>query len=508
MTNIRIDRKDNAFEVKGRTTSKLELITTNSAVINTNDPNWLYYNARALSKDILKRAIWIDVTKEDVLKNSKEKLIGKLVLANHEKIVEHWVGNVVTTLWDDQGTPQGINAIIKVPKPQSDFSTDFNRDIIKGLEAGIINSFSVGVEWNIKPSHPDLSLTEFFMNQGKEIDNEVVRLVVNDIYDYNELSVVYEGYDANAKVNNRLTLGEHVFGNSETVELNNATEINNYMKEFALSNKKVQLFFNTNKGGNQMNADTKDPAVENDAKKEANLNDEIETKIENKETKNEVKLSNDNDASSTEEIKEKIENLSDDKFDNNNEIKENFHMEKKNNFDVLERQIQELSKQVQAQKEANDELKKKNVNLQTKVTEIEKEKNNLESSLKLTSYSTFKEKALRDGYITKAQLLMEEDGTENLETLYKSFDETQSSLFRQFVFRSALPTMIDELNNKSSVQENDIKEKTDLNKQEWLANYIRDLAKKNNVDLQKVYSTDLYNQYLDQAENAWEESNS
>lgn len=154
---------------------------------------FLHARFRALSK-IYIEDYYIDFSKDDVLEKSTPLLKDQTVYTDHKVSVHNWAGVVENSLWDKESDPPGIDADIKI-----DIAT--NPKIARGLsiQPPAIHSASVTAFFLWSKSHPDMDDNEFFYNLGKEKKGEIVRVIVDEITQYGEFSLVWQGADPNAK---------------------------------------------------------------------------------------------------------------------------------------------------------------------------------------------------------------------------------------------------------------------------------------------------------------------
>jgi hypothetical protein len=131
-----------------------------------------------------------DFTKEGVLKKAVPLFEGLTLYANHDADVNDWKGLVQEPVWDDQNTPNGINA-----KAVLDRTVD--PKLARGVETKALRSFSVTIWFAYERSHPDLA--GFYDRLGEIVDGEMVRFIVTEITQAGEVSVVWEGEDPFAK---------------------------------------------------------------------------------------------------------------------------------------------------------------------------------------------------------------------------------------------------------------------------------------------------------------------
>lgn len=165
------------------------------------DEDYILVPFRALSKTIVE-GHWIDWSKDDVLKNSTSLLFGATVYPNHDFTdINNWVGSVAAVEWDENGARAegipGINVRYKI-------DALMNPRIARGLlmKPPAIHSTSMTVLFKFEYSHPDIaneSRYRFFDLLGEEVEGQIVRLIVTEILEYWEASLVFQGADRLAK---------------------------------------------------------------------------------------------------------------------------------------------------------------------------------------------------------------------------------------------------------------------------------------------------------------------
>lgn len=131
-----------------------------------------------------------DFSRGDVLKNSVPLFDGLTLYANHRADVNDWKGLIQEPVWDDKNTPNGINAKVVIDRT-------VDPKLARGVETKALRSFSVTIWFNYERSHPDLA--GFWDRMGEMVDGEMVRLIVTEITNAGEVSVVWEGEDPFAK---------------------------------------------------------------------------------------------------------------------------------------------------------------------------------------------------------------------------------------------------------------------------------------------------------------------
>jgi hypothetical protein len=161
--------------------------------------DYVYRNFRAISASPI-NCYGLDFSKPGVLQASTPLLAKQTVYKDHIFwSVDRWVGVISKSLWDAKGEQSegvpGINVELKL---------DWRKDpwLARGLmmEPPAVHSFSVTVFFEFDFSHPDLvEEGRFWGMLGKEVDGEIVRLIVTKILGYWEGSLVFQGADEFAK---------------------------------------------------------------------------------------------------------------------------------------------------------------------------------------------------------------------------------------------------------------------------------------------------------------------
>lgn len=155
----------------------------------------LPFSARMLSKTLV--AGIYDFAEGNVLKSSLAVLTEPLTLyRDHAMKVDLWVGQVLGYEWSGPkgGRPPGI-----------DFSGTVDRVQAPAIHRGMqlnpptVSRFSTTVLFDFQRSHPDLDTWQFWAMLGEEHDGEIVRLIVTEIINYSEISVVWYGADPYAE---------------------------------------------------------------------------------------------------------------------------------------------------------------------------------------------------------------------------------------------------------------------------------------------------------------------
>lgn len=156
---------------------------------------------RAISKTVVP-GHWLDWTKDNVLRDSMQKLLGQTVYPNHDYTdINNWLGSVASVEWDEAGEQSngvpGINAVYKI-------DAVMNPRIARGLiiNPPAIHSTSMTVLFKYEYSHPAIAAENryrFFDLLGEEVEGEIVRLIVTEVIEYWEASLVFMGADRLAK---------------------------------------------------------------------------------------------------------------------------------------------------------------------------------------------------------------------------------------------------------------------------------------------------------------------
>jgi len=136
----------------------------------------------------------LDFTKEGVLQKAVPLLKNQTVYADHCVSIHNWLGVVQNSIWDAESQPPGIDADLKI-----DIAT--NPKVARGLsiQPPAIHSASVTTFFLWSKSHPEMDDNEFYYNLGKEKGGEIVRVIVDEILNFSELSLVWQGADPFAK---------------------------------------------------------------------------------------------------------------------------------------------------------------------------------------------------------------------------------------------------------------------------------------------------------------------
>lgn len=156
------------------------------------ETDYIFPKFRALSA-VLIPGYFIDFSQGTVLKDSLPLVQGQTIYCDHIYWrTAGWVGAINAALWDDTpdvaGAP-GINTEMKVDWRKAP-------DIARGLlmKPPAVKAVSATVDFEWEASHPDLLEKRiFWQSLGENVDGQIVRLIVTEIFDYYEWSFVYKG---------------------------------------------------------------------------------------------------------------------------------------------------------------------------------------------------------------------------------------------------------------------------------------------------------------------------
>lgn len=194
--------------------------------LKPSDGDFIYPVFRALSAT----TVWkgykpIDFSKEGVLKSAMNLLIGQTINADHETALGNAMGTVRSVFWQEETTkagtkiPAGINAEFMIDGKS-------NPRIARGIQMNppSIHSNSVSVRFSWEPSHKMKSDEDFYAKLGTRDDKgNFYRLIVSEILQFSETSLVSHGADAFAQkigddgmiVNPTYAAGVYTFSDKE-----------------------------------------------------------------------------------------------------------------------------------------------------------------------------------------------------------------------------------------------------------------------------------------------------
>jgi len=160
---------------------------------------------RTLSKSYVYQMGWfglvcISFAHDNVLKDSMPKIVGRPIMPDHSNSSQEWLGRLTEASWansiNNLDVP-GINGVVSL-----DIDPDVthpSRRIVRGVEQGVLNCFSVSVWFRSARSHPDMDIDIFYDSMGQPgPDGAIICFVAEEILSYTEGSVVLAGADPNA----------------------------------------------------------------------------------------------------------------------------------------------------------------------------------------------------------------------------------------------------------------------------------------------------------------------
>ena len=174
-----------------------------SADLTPTDAEFIYPVYRVLSKIVIDPAYRaIDFTQGDILKKSRNLLVGQAVMVDHEMMSGNVLGVIQAVYWQEAYTtedgvkvPAGINAKLKI-----DGKANPRLARLIMMDPPALHSCSVTVRFNWDKSHPDLSDEEFYSKLGtKDSKGNLYSKHVSKILMYYENSLVPHGADPFAK---------------------------------------------------------------------------------------------------------------------------------------------------------------------------------------------------------------------------------------------------------------------------------------------------------------------
>lgn len=157
---------------------------------------------RMLSEAIVSKGWYpVDFSKNGVLKESMNLLVGQTVNCDHSTDVGNAIGTVKEVYWQDSYTengitiPAGINAVLKIDGKA-------NPRIARGImmDPPSIHSNSVTVRFLWEKSHPNMDDYEFYDKMGSyDKEGNLICKVATKILSYHETSLVSHGADPYAQ---------------------------------------------------------------------------------------------------------------------------------------------------------------------------------------------------------------------------------------------------------------------------------------------------------------------
>lgn len=166
-----------------------------------NDKDYVNPVFRALSQIIINKYGPIDFSQDNVLKKSRNKLVGQTIYTNHEASIGNEVGVITEVMWVEaqkQGKiniPAGINARLKIDGKS-------NPKLARGVmsDPPSVHSVSVTITFRWEKSHPEMSDEDFWQKLGSyDKENSLITRTVVEIMSYEEISLVSHGADPYAQ---------------------------------------------------------------------------------------------------------------------------------------------------------------------------------------------------------------------------------------------------------------------------------------------------------------------
>jgi hypothetical protein len=210
-------------------------VEANEKDIFPSEDQFVVADFRALSQiHLVNRGL--DFSVPGVLEAAVPLLQGKTVYPNHEyRDINNALGSVALSSWDAKGEMSGgipgINAQIKI-----DALCNFK--IARGLMMNppSINSASLTILFEFEYSHPELEKEGRFWNLlGEELENSIVRLIVTNVIEIWEMSLVFTGEDRLARIHSAEIGGEDDGEDDSTDQ----TETQNFTASGAIKNMKL-----------------------------------------------------------------------------------------------------------------------------------------------------------------------------------------------------------------------------------------------------------------------------
>lgn len=168
------------------------------------DTDFIYPIFRLLSETIVQKGFKpIDFGKKGVLKSAMMKLIGQTINVDHEVATGNAIGAVKEVAWQNSYTttngikvPAGINGTFKIDGKS-------NPRIARGImmEPPSIHSNSVSVRFKWEQSHTFENEEDWWNGLGTyHKDGKLIRVIVTEIVQFTETSLVNHGADPYAQV--------------------------------------------------------------------------------------------------------------------------------------------------------------------------------------------------------------------------------------------------------------------------------------------------------------------
>lgn len=162
----------------------------------TNPDDYVQKDFRLLSAIIIPGARFpIDYTRPGVLEKAAHKFRRSL-FSDHWWSLHRCLGSVRNPRWNASSKPPGVDGTLFVLKNAADES---KRDIAKLVEDGHIDRCSVTILFAWEQSHSEMKEKVFWTRLGETDEKgELIRVVVTEVLDIYEVSLVYFGADNTA----------------------------------------------------------------------------------------------------------------------------------------------------------------------------------------------------------------------------------------------------------------------------------------------------------------------
>lgn len=162
-----------------------------------NDGDYLHLNFRVLSAAFVPD-YYVDFSDQAVLKAAVPMLLRRPVLMDHWFSIKGVTGTVLQTWWGDDdglGVP-GINARLRINRKA------LPNNLLAEIEADPPLHLAVSCTpyyvW--RKSHPKLDDDQFWRLLGSDLNGQTVRMVVTEIFEIPEVSLVWAGADPLARL--------------------------------------------------------------------------------------------------------------------------------------------------------------------------------------------------------------------------------------------------------------------------------------------------------------------
>lgn len=157
--------------------------------------SFVYVPFRALSATTIPGRFIDFSTAKKSLKETAGRLLHQSVLKDHEMSVDVSVGKVVESKYSSgsENIPAGVDVLLRLDE-------ELDALLVRRVVTGVVHSASVTVNFDWEPSHPELMESgDFFMKLGEVVNKKQVKILVKEIKQYFEISMVWQGADPYAK---------------------------------------------------------------------------------------------------------------------------------------------------------------------------------------------------------------------------------------------------------------------------------------------------------------------